>query len=80
MLEIILLVLLCKKNAEIVKERGRKPLVFVLNTVGLWVGMKFFGAFIGAFFGAFLVYILFYFFNIKQAKPTCLQGIYSIFV
>lgn len=48
MLEIILLVFLCKKISETVKEKGRNPVGYVILTVVLWFVGEFAGAFVGA--------------------------------
>lgn len=47
MLEIIALVLLCKHNAKLVKEKGAKPWVYVLITIFLWIGFELIGALVG---------------------------------
>ena len=43
MLEIILLIYLCKSIGAIVRSKGRKPLVFQILLVMLWIGGEFFG-------------------------------------
>ena len=59
MLEIILIVLFCKKNAENAAARGRKAGGFVALTIALWLGMEFLGGFIGGFLGlGFGTYLL----------------------
>lgn len=47
MLEILGLIWLSKKNAENAKSAGKNPVIFVLLTIVLWVGMEFLGAYIG---------------------------------
>ena len=47
MLEIIGVILLCRKNAANAAKRGRKPAGFIWLTVGLWLGMEVLGALIG---------------------------------
>ena len=51
MLEIIALILLCRRNAKKAKSRGRKPTGFVFMTIGLWVGLEFIGIFVGTLIG-----------------------------
>lgn len=60
MLEILVLIFLCKNNASIVKKRGGTPWVYVMLTILLWIGFELIGAFIGAMlFGDELVVYLF---------------------
>lgn len=47
MLEVLIIILLCNRNAQKVKQKGRRPGKFVFLTVLLWIGMEFIGAFIG---------------------------------
>lgn len=47
MLEIIAVIWLSKKNAENAKLAGKNPVIFVILTIVLWVGMEFLGAYIG---------------------------------
>ena len=51
MLEIFLIIWLSNKNARTVKEKGRKPALFVVLTVLLWVGGEFLGAILAILFG-----------------------------
>ena len=51
MLEILVIIYLCRKNAAAAAGRGRKPGGFVALTVFLWVGMEFLGGFIGGLAG-----------------------------
>lgn len=47
MLEIIGIILLCQKNSKNAAERGKKPAVYVVLTIILWVGFEFIGGRIG---------------------------------
>ncbi len=60
MLEILVLIFLCKNNASLVKKRGGTPWVYVLLTILLWVGFELIGALIGSLiFGDELIVYLF---------------------
>lgn len=60
MLEIIAIIALGKSISRIAKEKGRKPTMFVLIMVLMWIGFEITGAMIGAiFFGeGLMVYVL----------------------
>lgn len=47
MLEIIGIILLCQKNSKNAAERGKKPAVYVVLTIILWVGFEFIGVRLG---------------------------------
>lgn len=47
MLEIILLIFLCKKIGAIIREKGRSPVAFQVLTVFLWFGGEIAGAVVG---------------------------------
>lgn len=51
MLEIIILIFLTRHIGEIVKSKGRKPGLFKLLTVVLWIGGELTGGIIGAIIG-----------------------------
>ncbi|SDO06727.1 hypothetical protein [Acetanaerobacterium elongatum] len=63
MLEILLLMLLCKTNKKNALARGRKPGGFIALTIILWLVLEFVGAFIGAFldigYGIYVMALLF---------------------
>jgi hypothetical protein len=46
-LEIILLVVLCKSMGNVLRNKGRKPLLFQFLLVGMWLGGEIVGAIIG---------------------------------
>jgi hypothetical protein len=63
MLEILILIHLCRKNGGIAEKKGHKPGRYKLLTVLLWVGGEIFGGIVGAFLageggGAGPVYLL----------------------
>lgn len=67
MLEIIAVVFLCIGNFKRAKERSRSGGGAVAYTLGLWIGLEFFGAILGSilFFGDFwAIYLLALFFAI----------------
>ena len=47
MLEIIVLVYLCRWVASTCREKGYRPVGYVFMTIGLWVIFEFIGAFVG---------------------------------
>ncbi|UII29280.1 hypothetical protein LVD15_12880 [Fulvivirga maritima] len=47
MLEIFAIIFICRKNSEIVKNKGLKPTKYIIFTVVLWILFEVLGMFLG---------------------------------
>lgn len=47
MLELILLVVLCKSIGNVLRNKGRNPLLFQIMLVGMWIGGEIAGFIVG---------------------------------
>ncbi|MBL3656516.1 hypothetical protein [Fulvivirga sediminis] len=47
MLEIFAIIFICRKNSEIVKNKGLKPTKYIIFTVVLWILFEIIGMFLG---------------------------------